>query len=132
MKVNTSSIGPTRKLLMSQEERMPKDKLLLLGKSITVTTRNGTLSILMKTRVIKPRVLTRTSVSTAADHSTLSQDFQCTELFNLMEPTMLLLTDMSKEETINNGSSTAKTRPSDQTTGRTTPWKSNPMVDHPT
>jgi len=45
---------------------------------------------------------------------------------------MLLLIDGLREETTNNGSSTALTRPSDQTTGRTTPWKSNPMVDHPT
>ena len=93
---------------------------------------NGELFILTLIRETKRRDLTRTSVSTAADHSTLSQDFQCTEFFNHMEPTTLLSTDTSREETTNNGSSTAKTRPSDPTTGRTMLLKSNPTVDHPT
>ena len=48
-----------------------------------------------------------------------------------MEPTTLHSTDMSREETTNNGSSTALTRQSDLTTGRTMPWKSNPTEDQP-
>jgi hypothetical protein len=80
---------------------------------------------------IKRRVLTKTSVSIATDHSTCNQDSQCTELLNLTELTTLLSTDMSREETTNNGSSTVQARPSDPTTGRTMPLKSNPTVDHP-
>jgi hypothetical protein len=49
-----------------------------------------------------------------------------------MEPTTWHLTDMSREETTNNGHSTVLTRPSDQTTGRTMPSKSNPTEDQPT
>ena len=111
---------------------MLKDKQSLFGTDIRELTRDGELSILTLIRDHKRRDLTKSSACTATDHSTSSQDSQCTELCNLMEPTTLLSTDGSRVETTNNGSSTALARPSDQTTGRTMPLKSNPTEDHPT
>ena len=128
----TSSIGRIKRYLMSQVARMLKDKLLSFGRNTVEPTRDGMLFILMKTRDHKRRDSTRNSDSTATDHSTWFQDSHSEELLNHMVPITLLLTDTSKEETINNGSSTALTRPSDQTTGRTTPSKSNPTVDQAT
>jgi len=49
-----------------------------------------------------------------------------------MEPTTSPLTDMLREETTNNSSLMELTRPSDQTTGKTMLWKSNPMEDQAT
>jgi hypothetical protein len=129
-KDNTSSTGRLEMLLPLL--RMKKVPQLLSQRMKVESLDNGELFILTLIRETKRRDSTRTSVSTAADHSTLSQDFQCTEFFNHMEPTTLLSTDTSREETTNNGSSTALTRPSDPTTGRTMLLKSNPTVDHPT
>ena len=109
-----------------------KDNQLLFGTSIMEPIRDGESSMLTQIRDHKPRDLTRTSVSSAADHSTSSQDFQCTELCNLTELTTLLSTDTSREETTNNGSSTVLARLSDQTTGRTMLLKSNLTEDQPT
>jgi hypothetical protein len=85
----------------------------------------------MKIRDHKRRDSTKNQDSTATDHSTWFQDFHYTELFNLMEPTTWHLTDMSREETTNNGHSTVSIRQSDLTTGRTMLWKSNPTEDQP-
>jgi hypothetical protein len=131
MKMNTSSIGRTERLLMSQEERIKKDNQLSFGVNMEATTRDGMLSILTPIRDHKRRDLIKNSDSFAINHSTLSQNSQCTELLKPMEPTTLLSTDMSREETTNNGHSTVLIRPSDPTTGRTMLWKSNPTVDHP-
>jgi hypothetical protein len=76
MKVNTSSTGPTRKLLMFQVEKIKKAKLLLSGRNTQVPIRDGRLSILTKLKDHKRRDLTRNSDSTATDHSTSSLDFQ--------------------------------------------------------
>ena len=111
---------------------MLKEAQLLSQRMMVVSLENGQLFILMKIRDLKRRDLTKNQDSTATDHSTWFQDFHYTESFNLMEPTTWHLTDMSREETTNNGSSTVLTRPSDQTTGRTMPSKSNPTVDQPT
>ena len=128
----TSLTGPTTSALTFQAERMLKDKLLLFGRDTMVRTKDGELSILMILKDHKRRDLTKNQDSTVTDHSTWFQDFHFTELLNLMELTTLLSTDMSREETTNNGSSTALTRPSDPTTGRTMPLKSNPTEDQPT
>jgi hypothetical protein len=132
MMVHSSPTGRTRRFSMSQVERMLKDKPQLSTRNTEEPTRDGRLCILTKIRETKPRDLTRTSVSIAINHSTSSQDSQCTESPNLTELTTLLSTDTSREETTNNGSSTVLTRPSDPTTGRTTPLKFNRTVDHPT
>jgi hypothetical protein len=47
----------------------------------TVQTKDGRLSIPTKQQ-FRARDLTRTSVSISTDHSTLSQDYQLTELLN--------------------------------------------------
>jgi hypothetical protein len=117
---------------MFQEERMLKDKQLLSGTSMVEPTRDGRLSILTPIRDHKPRDSTRNSVSIVTDHSTWFQDFHSTELSKHMEPTTLLKTDGLREETTNNGHSTALIRQSDLTTGRTMLWKSNQTEDHPT
>ena len=132
MMVHSSPTGRTRRSSMSQAEKMLKDKPQLSTRNTEEPTRDGRLCILTKIRETKPRDFTRTSVSIATNHSTLSQDSQCTESPNLTELTTLLSTDTSLEENTNNGSSTVLTRPSDQTTGRTMQLKSNPTVDHPT
>jgi len=71
----TSSTGRTRNALMSQEERMLKDKQSSFGTDTMEPTRNGRLSILTLIRDHKRRDSTRTSVSISTDHSTSSQDF---------------------------------------------------------
>ena len=73
---HTSSIGPTKKFLMFQEERMLKAKLLLSGINIMVPTRDGELSILIKLKRLLIRDLSKNSDSMPTDHSTLSQDSQ--------------------------------------------------------
>ena len=93
--------------------------------------RDGRLCILTLIRDHKPRDLTKTSDSIAADHSTWFQDSQCTELLKPTVLTTFLNTDMLREETTNNGSSTVSIRQSDLTTGRTMLWKSNPTEDQP-
>jgi len=84
----SSSTGRTRRYLMSTKERIKKDKLLSSGRNMVEPTRNGRLSILTKIRDHKLRDLTRTSDSSATDHSTLAQDFQCTEFSNTKETTI--------------------------------------------
>ena len=76
MRENISSIGPTRKLLMFQEEKMLKDKLLSSIRSTTEQIRDGMLSILIKLIRLLIRDLSRNSDSMPTDHSTLFQDSQ--------------------------------------------------------
>jgi len=68
------------------------------------------------------------SDSTSTDHSTLSQDFQCKELFKLKEATTSLSTDGLRTELLNNGGSIHFLRPLEVNTGRTTAWKSQAVV----
>ena len=76
MKTNTSSTGPTTNVLMFQEERILKVKLLLSGIDIMVPTRDGMLSIRTNLKRLLIRVLSKISDSMLTDHSTLSQDSQ--------------------------------------------------------
>jgi len=55
MKVVTSSISETRKLLMFMEEKMRKEDKLLSGTNTKERTSNGRLFILTKLMVFKPR-----------------------------------------------------------------------------
>jgi hypothetical protein len=115
--------------LMLLEQKMLKEPLLLSGTDTTEPTKDGRFFMLTKHQRIQPRDSTKNSVSISTDHSTWSQDFQCTELPKLLEPAMLLSRDTSREELLRPGSSTTRTRPSEATTGRTIAWKSNPTVD---
>jgi hypothetical protein len=76
MKVNTSSTGTMEKLLMSQEERMLKDKQLSSGTNIMVLTRDGKSSMLTRPIRFQERDLMRNSDSTEIDHSISDPDFQ--------------------------------------------------------
>ena len=76
MRENTSSIGPTRKLLMFQEEKMLKAKPLLPGKNIMEPTRDGRSSILTRRKRKKLRDLMKIPVSTETDHSISDPDSQ--------------------------------------------------------
>jgi len=76
MKVNTSSIGTIQRLLMSQEERILKDKQFGSGASTVEPTRDGRLSILTKLMTSPRKELMKSSDSTSIDHSTLFQDSQ--------------------------------------------------------
>ena len=76
MNQNTSSIGATARYLMSQVERMLKDKQLSSGTSITETTRDGMLSILTRPKRFQERDLMTSSDYTEIDHSISDPDFQ--------------------------------------------------------
>jgi len=76
MKVNTLSTGTMEKLLMSQVERMLKDKLLSSGTNIMVLTRDGKSSMLTRPIRFQERDLMMTSDSTEIDHSISDPDFQ--------------------------------------------------------
>ena len=76
MKVNTLSTGTMEKLLMSQVERMLKDKQLSSGTNIMVLTRDGKSSMLTRPIRFQERDLMMTSDSTEIDHSISDPDFQ--------------------------------------------------------
>jgi hypothetical protein len=89
--------------------------------------------MLMKLKRFKIRDFMKTLDSISTDHSTSNQDFQCKESSNATELLMLDSIDMvERPERINNSSSMESARLSDPTTGRTTPWRFNQMVDTPT
>jgi hypothetical protein len=73
---------------MLKEVKIKKVKQLVFMVTMEEEDKNGMLSILTKLRDHKPRVLTRTSVSTSTDHSTLSQNSHSIELLSAMVPTM--------------------------------------------
>jgi hypothetical protein len=85
------------------------------------------LSISTKMMDHKPRDSTKTSVSTATDHSTSYQDSQWTELLKLSATTWNKR-DIIKTESHKSGHSTVHPRWSWTTTGRTTALKSKAMV----
>jgi hypothetical protein len=76
MKVNNSSTGQTAKYLMSQEEKILKDKPFGSGRIMVEPTRNGRSSILTKQRRSQLKDSTKNSDSTSTDHSTSDQDSQ--------------------------------------------------------
>jgi len=76
MNLNTSSTGLTANALMSQVEKILKDKQLSSGTDITEPIRDGKSSILTKPKRYQERDLMKTSVSTETDHSISDQDFQ--------------------------------------------------------
>jgi len=129
MKENTSSTGRLERHLMSQEERMLKDKLFGSGANMVELTRDGRSSTRTNLRTSLRKELMKNSDSTSTDHSTLSQDFQCIELLKLKETTTSLSTDGLRTELLNNGGSIQYLRPLEAITGRTTAWKSQAMVE---
>ena len=131
MKINSSSTGRTAKFLMYQVQRMLKAKQLSSGRNTEEPTRDGKLSILMKLKSHKKRDFMVNSDSTSTDHSTLFQDFQCTEFSKLLEPTMSVSRDILRAELHNNSFSMESPRLLEATTGRTTLWKSNPTEVQP-
>jgi len=76
MKENTSSTGRTERLLMSQEERILKDKQFGHGRSMVEPTRDGKFFILTKHQRFQRKDSTKNSDSTSTDHSISDQDFQ--------------------------------------------------------
>ena len=68
----------------------------MLGTSITEPIRDGKFFILTKQNQSQPRDSMLNSDSISTDHSTLSQDFQCTELLKLLEPTTSLSRDTER------------------------------------
>jgi hypothetical protein len=66
----------TAKYLMFQEEKIRKDKLVLSTRDMVVPTKDGRLSILTKLLMSQLKDLTKNSVCTSVDHSTLYPDFQ--------------------------------------------------------
>jgi hypothetical protein len=76
MKENTSSTGITLRHLMSQEERILKDKQFGYGRSTVKPTRDGQYSILTSNQRFQRKDSTRNSASISTDHSTSDQDFQ--------------------------------------------------------
>jgi uncharacterized membrane protein YdfJ with MMPL/SSD domain len=117
-----------RELLMLMDQLMKKLDQLRQRSLQSNRTKDGKLSMLTSTR-LKPKDYIKNSVSTSTDHSTLSQDFHCTELPKLLEQAMSSSEDMSKVELPSNSSLMVSLRPSSLNSGRTIVLKSNPMVD---
>jgi hypothetical protein len=82
MRTANSSIGKMEKHLMFQVVRMLKDKSSLSTRDMMAETRDGESPILTKLKDLRPRDFQKISDSTSTDHSTLSQDSQCTELLS--------------------------------------------------
>ena len=120
-----------RRYLMFQDQRMKKDKLLLSQVAMVKSTSNGVYFTLTLSSN-RPRDYTLNLDSIAADHSTLSQDSQWTESWNLLVPTISPLEDGERTLLLKLGCTTAPTRPSEATTGKTMLSKSNPMEDQQT
>jgi hypothetical protein len=120
---------------MLQVVKMKKAKQLLsttrMETRITMPTKDGRLSILIKLEPSELRDSTRNSVSISIDHSILDQDFHSRELLNATVPTMSGSRDGERMLLLNNGTSMRSQRPSRTTTGRATHSISNPMVDQP-
>ena len=76
MKLNTSSTGLTENALMSQVERMLKDKQLSFGTDIMELTRDGKSSILTRPKRYQDQDLMKSSDSIEIDHSISDPDFQ--------------------------------------------------------
>jgi len=70
---------------MLKELRMKKVEQLVFGVTTEESINNGELSILTKLTQLLQRELTKTSVSTSTDHSTLDQECQCRELLRCTE-----------------------------------------------
>jgi hypothetical protein len=67
---------------------MKKVKQLLCMVITVRSTSNGPLPMLIKLKKMRPRVLTKNTVSISTDHSISDQDFQCKESFSVTEPIM--------------------------------------------
>jgi hypothetical protein len=74
MRMDTSSTGPTVKLLMLNQ--IQKVNQLLLPTQETLYLKHGRSYISIKLMLLQIRVSTKTSDSMLIDHSILSQDFQ--------------------------------------------------------
>ena len=114
------------------ETKMKKDERSKFITETMESIRNGRSSILMNPRRLKLRERVENSVLKSTEHSTLSLDYQCTELLNVTEPTTFGLRDIERMLLHNSSSSTMSPRLSDHNNGRTMPWKSNQTEDHPT
>jgi hypothetical protein len=75
-KMNNLSMSRTKRYLMSQVEKIKKDKLLSSGEITVRRIRNGRSSTLTKLERLKLRDLMKNSASTLTDHSTSDQDSQ--------------------------------------------------------
>jgi hypothetical protein len=79
MRTTNSSTGRAAKFLMSKEERMKKDKLLVSGEITKEDINNGKSSMLIPLIKIELRVSIRNMDFTSTDHSTSDQECQCRE-----------------------------------------------------
>jgi hypothetical protein len=117
-------------VLMSIQAEMKKVERLSFGTSTVVLTKDGRLSTKMSTKRSKLRENLKNSDSTLIDHSISDLDTECKELLNALELIILSLRDGERINHNNNSGSTESPRLSDQTTGKTTQWKSNQMAHH--
>jgi len=115
--------------LMSMEEEMKKVDQLSSGRDMEKTTRNGRFFTLIKLSQFQLRVLMKNSDGIETDHSTLLPDFQARELLRHKAITISHSRNGLRTELLNNGGSTQFLRPLGTSTGRTTPWKSQAMVE---
>jgi hypothetical protein len=118
MPTTNSSIGRTTRHLMSQEAEMLKVKKLSFGATTAKPTRNGTLSISIKTRASKVKDSTKNGASISTDHSTSDQDSQCTESLSATVQTTSGSRDTKLMSRLNNSTSTRPQRPSSLSNGR--------------
>jgi len=131
MKRISSLTGRAAKFLMLSQAKMKKDKQLVSGVTMVEKDNNGKLSISIKQKDLKPRVLTKTLASMSTDHSILCQNYHSTELLSAMVLTMYGREDGDTIPQPNNGSSMVFPRPSRTTNGSLTHLISNPTVVQP-
>jgi hypothetical protein len=83
MKVNSFPMSKTTRFLMLMETKTRNTETFICIRDITVQTRDGRSSMLIKLKLVSQRVWMRNSVSTETDHFTLDLDFHSRELFNV-------------------------------------------------
>jgi hypothetical protein len=96
-----------------------------------VKTKDGMLSILIKTMVHKLKALTKNSVCIATDYSTLYQSFHSTELLKCTETLTPTLRDGETMLLNNNSDSIALAKLLETTTGRIMLLTFKAMVTEP-
>jgi hypothetical protein len=114
IKVNTLSTGKMVNALMSQEEKMLKDKQSLYGIDTMVPTRDGRSSMLIQLS-LRLRDSMKNSDSISTDHSILSLNFHSTELQRCTVTPMYGSRDGETMLLNNNGGSMRRPRLSETT-----------------
>jgi hypothetical protein len=124
----SSLTGQIIRFLMSPNQKMKKDKLLVLLETLVNPTKSGLFSILIRQEKLRQRDLTKSLDSISTDHSISSLNFHSTELLRCSEELTWSSRDGETMLDNNNSSLMKKPRPSETTTGRTTASISKTMV----